>query len=147
MFNETSLIRFYHFLGFFDSAAGILKWLSLNDSIETRKFNSDLTNYFAYDLADNLNEDLNLNSKIILVYPWFGLDYPCRARVERQRCLIEAVSFIDSNCSDRVAKEVPFKDVIQTMLDQKLDLMWDPHSRSTYLEFKVIYFAINFICF
>ena len=57
--------------------------------------------------------------------------------MERQRCLIEAVSFIDSNCSDRVATEVPFKSILKQMYDNKLALFYDPHSRSTYLEYSV----------
>ena len=115
----------------------MLKWIYLNDT-DTKKFNSDdLLDFFDKDLTNELNDDLVLRDKIILVYPWFGLDYTCQARVERQRCLIKAVPFVDSNCSDQVAIEVPFKDIMKKVVDNKLALFYDPHSRSTYLEFSV----------
>lgn len=59
--------------GFFDSAAGLLKWIYLNET-DSKKYNSDeLTDFFDYDLTNNINDELELRSKIVLVYPWFGL--------------------------------------------------------------------------
>lgn len=122
---------------FFDAAGGLLKWIYLNES-DSKRFNSDdLLEFFNNDLINSLDDDLFLRNKIILVYPWFGLDYTCQARVERQRCLIKPVPFIDSNCSDLVATEVPFKSIIKQMVANKLVLFYDPHSRSTYLEYSV----------
>lgn len=134
---KLSILIISFWTSFFDAAGGLLKWIYLNDSTtDTKKFYSDdLLDYFDNDLMNSLGDDLR--NKIVLVYPWFGLDYTCMARVERQRCLIKPVPFVDSNCSDQVATEVPFRDIIKRMIDNKLALFYDPHSRSTYLEFSV----------
>lgn len=85
--------------GFFDLAGGLMKWLTLNETQSEKKFYSkELMDYHVKDLTGTLDDELNLKSKIILVYGWFGNQYVCSERVERQRCLLEPVPFLDANC-------------------------------------------------
>lgn len=122
--------------GFFDLAAGLMKWLTLNDTQTNSKFYSDeLMDYPMKDLTNSFYDELNLKSKIILVYGWFGNHYVCAQRVERQRCLLEPVPFIDANCSDKGSTERTYSYIWSLIVKNKIEVFQDPHSRSTYLEF------------
>ena len=76
---HKKFIRLFFGSGFVEAAAGVLKWLTINSTdVSSRKFLSDdLFNYFPNDLTDGLSDDFDIRNKIILVYPWFGLDYTC----------------------------------------------------------------------
>ncbi|KAI7694642.1 Di-N-acetylchitobiase [Sarcoptes scabiei] len=76
-------------------------------------------------------EEMNLNlNKIILTLGFYVDEYSCVAYLQNWICIIEPFSYRESNCSSRVANQIPWNQFKKQMdhFKQDLQMTYDEHT-------------------
>ncbi|XP_038649582.1 di-N-acetylchitobiase-like isoform X2 [Scyliorhinus canicula] len=74
--------------------------------------------------------------KLVMGVPWYGYDYPCKHFIEPGRCKLEPVPVQGAPCSSEVAKQIPYKEVMEQLPKSLTGRYWDDNYKSPYYVYK-----------
>ncbi|XP_038649362.1 di-N-acetylchitobiase-like isoform X2 [Scyliorhinus canicula] len=74
--------------------------------------------------------------KLVMGIPWFGRDYTCLDFYEPGRCEITKKPFKGAPCSSQVAKQIPYKEVMEQLPKSFTGRYWDDSYKSPYYVYK-----------
>ncbi|XP_038649360.1 di-N-acetylchitobiase-like [Scyliorhinus canicula] len=74
--------------------------------------------------------------KLVMGIPWFGHDYTCKRFFEPGRCEIPKDPFKGAPCSSQVARNIPYKLVMEKLSKSFTGKYWDDNYQSPYFVYK-----------
>ncbi|XP_078264009.1 di-N-acetylchitobiase-like [Rhinoraja longicauda] len=77
------------------------------------------------------------SQKMILVVPWFGLDYTCIRFIEAGRCVLRSMPLEEATCSNIRASRIRYKDVMKLLPKSITGRIWDDDQKAPFFVYKI----------